>query len=164
MRLNSSTHASLQYNQTYLLKFSYPQVKCQGHQRSLIFPSLWQYNIDVRHIHSFLATSSKIDVQIQNISEFNQIRLVSVFEVKGQGHDLSSFKVIFIKRKCSNTVQFVHTYGSHNKTNIFVKISYPKVKGQGHLRSLKCFSSLFLCKIWLAILTLFLEQWTLNKE
>ena len=73
--------------------------------------------------------------------------MVSVFKFKGQGHDLVNFKVIFIKRKCSNTVQFVHTYGSHNKTNIFVKISYPKVKGQGHQRSLKCFSSLFLCKI-----------------
>ena len=47
--------------------------------------------------------------------------MVSVFKFKGQGHDLVNFKVIFIKRKCSNTVQFVHTYGSHNKTNIFVK-------------------------------------------
>ena len=81
--------------------------------------------------------------------------MVSVFKFKGQGHDLVNFKVIFIKRKCSNTVQFVHTYGSHNKTNIFVKISYPKVKGQGHQTSLKCFPSIFLCKIWLAILIFF---------
>ena len=33
------------------------------------------------------------------------------FKVKGQGHDLWSFQAILIKKKCSNSVQLVHTYG-----------------------------------------------------
>ena len=59
--------------------------------------------------------------------------MVYVFKFKGQGHDLVNFKVIFIKRKCSNTVQFVHKYDSHKKKMSKFRTPRSKVKvSRGH--------------------------------